>query len=173
MITGIQNGIEFGPYRHDPAGTKDVWTMDTGDSVKNISLWQDELKEGETIDLFVTIFDQDDGFGEAALNLVTGLPRLAAEVFKCVTKLDCDGAGDKLSAAIDDFIDTARKPEDDLLGLFHVRITNVNGKLESVWSAAGGAIRNGTSTSSAGDHARFKTYSSDGRFAMSASVLET
>ena len=172
MVSGVQNGIEFGPYRQEPGRNADYWKMDTGDRVSNISLWQDNLKDGETVDLFVTIFDQDDGFGEAALNLVRGLPGLVAEGIKCVNTGQCTDAGDRLGAAIGDFVDNARKPSDDVLGIFHVRITNVNGKLETTWSAATGTLRNGTASSGAGDHANFKTSTSDGRFSIKASVLE-
>jgi Ca2+-binding RTX toxin-like protein len=60
LVQGRERRISFGPVAVHPGG-KSGWSMDTGDRVENISLWQGDLKPGESVDLTISMYDDDTG----------------------------------------------------------------------------------------------------------------
>lgn len=71
-----------------------------------------------------------------------------------------------------DLIETAKKPSDDLLGVYFVHVENVDGLIVTKILPATQSISDGASTSAAGDSAKLKSSSDDGEFSIRTSVLE-
>ncbi|MCA9125506.1 MAG: hypothetical protein KDB22_00410 [Planctomycetales bacterium] len=169
MLAGRRNGVEFGPYRVDPPGKADVWSLNTGESVKNISLWTGELKPGESVDFFVSLFDQDSATWDAVVEIGKGLIAAIPSIATGNAKEAIPG----VIAAAGKAIDAAGRDVDDFMGMYFVRIENVDGQLVTTMLPARNAISHGgIIENAAGDTALFKSTSSDGDLSMRTSVRE-